>query len=248
MFPNASPLPEGTSLLDAKEITENPPPLHCVGLLFLLAPFFYGYGTSLIAESSTVLNLSVGALLAYANSVTVVLIAILVGKSVLVGTSQNEKRRRYIYMAGRTLEAVLLGLGIFFVVDAKAKYIVDRDNSTTTKTGAEVANFYFYQLAMLSLGIASLPFCYELRTGGETNPRKLNVPVFLANIGLFGYTALAIGSFYELFQAVFLCMIDDAEGMTDRGQIGIYFCAPGGLFELALGLLWIYRGSTTVSH
>jgi hypothetical protein len=85
--------------------------------------------------------------------------------------------------------------------------------------GSVEGNDVTYQIAMFSLGIGSLPFCRALL-------RDQLVPVWLAVWGILGYAALAAGALLELV------------GL----QVGLVFSIPGGLFEVALGLILVARG------
>ena len=77
-----------------------------------------------------------------------------------------------------------------------------------------------YQLGMLALGIGSIPFFGALRRRGW-------LPAPLAVWGMAGYTALAIGS---------------AADLLSGRDVAEFFAIPGGLFELALGVILVRRG------
>jgi hypothetical protein len=85
--------------------------------------------------------------------------------------------------------------------------------------GSVEGNDVTYQIAMFSLGVGSLPFCRALL-------RDQTVPVWLAVWGFLGYIALAAGALLELI------------GLS----IGLVLAIPGGLFEVALGLILMARG------
>jgi hypothetical protein len=76
------------------------------------------------------------------------------------------------------------------------------------------ANNLAYQGAMLVLGVGSVPFCLALL-------RDQFVPRRLAIWGMVGYAVLAAGALLELL------------GLA----VGLVFAIPGGLFEVALGLI-----------
>jgi hypothetical protein len=77
-----------------------------------------------------------------------------------------------------------------------------------------------YRLGMLALGVGSIPFFDALRRRGW-------LPAPLAVWGMVGYTTLAVGALIDL--------------MTGREVIEI-FSIPGGLFELAIGVILLRRG------
>lgn len=87
--------------------------------------------------------------------------------------------------------------------------------SPATEEAADV----IYWFAMIALGLGSLPFCRALL-------RARLVPPPLAVWGLFGYACLAAGAVLEVL---------DVGG-------GLLLSAPGGLFEVAFGVLLLVRG------
>ncbi|MCL3861557.1 DUF4386 domain-containing protein [Actinotalea sp. K2] len=86
-------------------------------------------------------------------------------------------------------------------------------------TWAVEANDGAYTIAMLFLGLGSLPFCRALL-------RSHLIPRPLALWGLLGYAVVAVGMGLEL---------------VGYG-IGMAVWIPGGLFEVALGVLLVVRG------
>ncbi|MDP3892521.1 DUF4386 domain-containing protein [Nocardioides sp.] len=76
-----------------------------------------------------------------------------------------------------------------------------------------------YPVAMLGLALGSLLFCRVLL-------RARLVPRPLALWGLVGYSLLAVGMALELFGS----------------RAGLALSVPGGLFEVALGVLLVVRG------
>jgi hypothetical protein len=85
--------------------------------------------------------------------------------------------------------------------------------------GSVDGNSLAYQSAMLILGLGSVPFCRALL-------RDRFVPGWLAVWGVMGYGVLAAGALLELV------------GL----DVGLVLTIPGGLFELALGLILMARG------
>jgi hypothetical protein len=91
-------------------------------------------------------------------------------------------------------------------------YTIADDVSDADTTG--------YLLGMLALGIGSLPFWYVIGRGPWLSKR-------FALWGMTGYLALAAGAMIEL--------------STGR-EVTYFFAAPGGLFEIAVGLYLLRRG------
>jgi hypothetical protein len=168
-----------------------------IGALFLGAFAFYLAGGALAESGST---LGAGALLMFANSVAVAAIGVLALR--VIGPAGPA------YLVARVAEAVLLTVGIVFLL--------------TREPFATAANGYCFQLAMLSLGLGSLPFCTALRREGL-------VPGWLAVWGVVGYAVFALGAAAEIL----------------GHSVGVVLSAPGGLFEVTLGALLLVRGLPT---
>ena len=81
------------------------------------------------------------------------------------------------------------------------------------------ANTMAYQIAMMSLGLASPFLCVLLF-------RTRLIPRFLAVWGCIGYALFLGGAIAEIF------------GMN----VGVILSIPGGLFEVAVGLWLLIRG------
>ncbi len=163
------------------------------GALVLSAFLLYGTGSELVDEP-------IGIALVLANSVAVATSGV-IGLRLL---RSHDPRAGAVYLAGRIAEAVLLGGGVilssvFDVADADA-------------TG--------YLLAMIALGVGSLPFWLVVARGPWLSPR-------FALWGAAGYVILAIGALVEL--------------TTDRG-VTVVASVPGGLFEVAVGIHLLRRG------
>jgi Domain of unknown function (DUF4386) len=163
-----------------------------VGVLFLAAFVCYGVGSALADRP-------VGPALMLLNSVVVATIGVLVFRVLRrphPGTSTT-------YLVARALEAVLLAVGVVLLV----------------WMGSVEGNNVTYQIAMLTLGVGSVPFCRALQ-------RDQLVSRWLAVWGIVGYAALAVGALLELV------------GLP----VGLLLAIPGGLFEVALGLTLMTRG------
>ncbi|ROT31308.1 DUF4386 family protein [Micromonospora sp. HM5-17] len=163
----------------------------CVGAFFLLAIVAYGIGSSLPGQLA-------GTALVVLNSVLVAAI----GALVFLALRRSHPGVAWTYLVARGAEALLLTVGIV---------LLDR-------VGVEAADLA-YQMAMLSLGLGSLPLCLAVS-------RLHWLPRWLAIWGFAGYALLAAGSAAELLGA----------------GVGLVLSIPGGLFEVVLGLLLLVRG------
>lgn len=163
------------------------------GGLVLAAFLLYGVGSAMADEP-------VGLALVTLNSVAVTIIG-LIGFRLLRADGFGAGAG---YLGARILEAVLLAGGIAVV-------------ALTSSTDADTTG---YLLAMIALGVGSLPFLRALDRGRW-------LPTWLARWGMVGYAALVAGAVLEL--------------ATGRA-LTVFFAAPGGLFELTLGLVLLRRG------
>jgi hypothetical protein len=163
------------------------------GGIVLAAFLLYGLG-------SATADKPIGLALVVANSIAVSL-AGLIGFRLVRAVDHNVGSS---YLAARVAEAVLLAGGILM----------------TEVAGVGGADTGGYLLAMIALGIGSIPFC-------QTLGRRRRIPQRLATWGIYGYAALAMGALVEL-----------ASGRS----VAVVFAVPGGLFEIVLGLRLIWRG------
>ncbi|EEP70290.1 hypothetical protein MCAG_00617 [Micromonospora sp. ATCC 39149] len=171
----------------------------CAGAFFLLAFVAYGIGSALAGRPA-------GVALVALNSVMVAAIGMLAFRAL----RRPHPGAAWTYLVARGAEAFLLTAGVVLLNSA----------------GADAADIA-YQLAMLSLGMGSLPFCLALGRQGW-------LPRWLTVWGFVGYALLAIGTAAELMGAA----------------VGLVLAVPGGLFEIAFALLLLARGFTpsTVAH
>lgn len=163
------------------------------GALVLAAFILYGVGSSLGDQP-------IGLVLVGINSVAVALIGGIGFR--LLRSSQRDVGG--IYLVARLAEAILLFVGVAF---AGAVASPDFDQAA-------------YLLAMIALGVGSVPFFLALRRGRW-------LPGWFAVWGVVGYAMLAAGALLEL-----------ASGRS----VALAFAVPGGLFELALGMFLLWRG------
>ncbi|TDB75845.1 DUF4386 family protein [Micromonospora sp. KC723] len=163
----------------------------CAGAFILLAFVSYGIGSALAGQFA-------GAALVVLNSVMVAAIGVLAFRAL----HRRQPVTAWAYLVARGAEAFLLTAGIVLL--------------GPVGTGAADTA---YQLAMLSLGLGSLPFCLALK-------RQRWLPGWLATWGFVGYALLATGATAELMGA----------------EVGLVLAIPGGLFEIVFGLLLLARG------
>lgn len=204
-----------------------------VGAFFLLAFVFYGAGSALVDAGSgapAVLTdvaanqtlISAGVLLIFLNSIGVVVIGV-VAFPVLARTHLVSA---VAYLATRVFEAVMLTVAavLTLLTLPLAREYVDAgasDGSLLPALGrvAQEGSQYAYWFAMTGLALGSVLFCRVLL-------RARLVPPFLAMWGVVGYAVLATGGVLELLGY----------------DVGLVLSGPGGLFEIALGVLLVARG------
>jgi hypothetical protein len=141
-----------------------------IGSFFLLAFLAYGFGRNLF-ESETQSTKYIGAILIITNSIIVLFIGILFGKTlfiynVLIGN---------IYFITRLVESIALASIVLNLIPT-----------------VSISNDYGYFFAMLILGLGSIPMCLTLH-------RKKLVPTWLALWGIIGYAIFAFGFLMEFF-------------------------------------------------
>lgn len=182
---------------DALALTADPRFNHWEGRLFgglvLSAFLLYGIGSALVDEP-------IGLVLALANSVAVATIGV-IGLRLL---RQDHLRTGAAYLAVRIAEAVLLGGGVVLYA------VFDVADADTTG----------YLLAMIALGVGSVPFWLVVGRGPWLSNR-------FALWGIVGYVALAAGAMLEL---------------TTGQEVAVFASIPGGLFEVAVGVHLCRRG------
>lgn len=193
-----------------------------IGALFLAAFIAYGTG-SLLVESVTgaddlvgsamasATRIQIGSLLMLANSVIVAAIGVLMLRVV----SPRRPTIAVGYLVARAFEAVLLAVGIvgvLLVVPAAAA-----GEAALTRVLA-AGNDQAFQLAMVGLGVGSIPLFWVLGT-------ERLIPRSLAAWGAGGYAIFAIGSVLEIVGV----------------SVGLVLAAPAGLFEVALAIYLLVR-------
>jgi hypothetical protein len=202
-----------------------------VGLLLLGAFVSYGGGTALVntvltaddplaALGTNDLALRVGAVLMLADVLFVAVIGVLLYS---VGRVFSE-RVGVGYLVTRILEAVFLAVGVVFVLLPVTLGGQAAANVPTMIAIAEQGNAVAYRVAMIALGIGSVPFWYLAYRVGL-------VPRPLAALGVAGYAIFATGYALDLF------------GL----DVGLLAAIPGGLFEVAVAVWLIAKGFSVAS-
>jgi len=172
-----------------------------IGVFFLLAFLAYGFGRYLF-ESTNNAEKYIGALLIIANSVMVLFIGILFSKTLkrynsLVGN---------IYLYTRLFEALALASLVL-----------------TLFLKGNISDDLGYFLAMLVLGLGSIPMCLTL------HKHKISPP-WLAIWGAVGYTIFSFGFLMELFGK----------------EWSMYLLGLGGLWEITFASWLIIYGRQSV--
>jgi hypothetical protein len=204
-----------------------------VGALILLGYLAYGPATAVIesmleapdslsALAASTTQLGIGAILMLINSAAVVAIGVLMyrvarpyGEGIALG-----------YLGTRIFESIVMSIGIVFVLvqiplarEAAGAGAADIAFLQTLSTVSSQGNFFAYQVAMIGLGVGSVPFWYLVY-------RSRLVPRPLAALGIVGYAVFASGAVLEILGV----------------EVGLLLSVPGGLFEVAVALWLIARG------
>lgn len=200
---------------------ENNKNIRIAGALFILVMVFYMAGDALLNKQTPVNNTttSIGGLLLIANSLAAMAIAALL-YPVLEAQS---KAGALAYVAFRITEGILLLIGMVFLLlphypTSDTAIPLDALTAITKKL-----NYLMYQMGMLSLGIGGI-VCSRLLYKSSL------IPAWLSAWGIAGYSLLSIGCMLEL----------------SGYPYGILLSAPGGLFELVLGIWLMVKGVRSV--
>lgn len=173
-----------------------------IGSFFLLAFLAYGYGRYLFESTNNAEKYS-GALLIIANSVMVLFIGILFRKTLnrynsLVGN---------IYLYTRVFEALALASLVL-----------------TLFLKGNISDDLGYFLAMLVLGLGSIPMCLTL------HKHKI-APSWLAIWGAVGYALFSFGFLMDLFGK----------------EWSMYLLGPAALWEITFAIWLIINGRQRVT-
>ncbi len=196
------------------------------GILILLATVTYmggnGLLSSVLSEADTLAAVAasrtqviVGVLLGYVCAFSVVAVAVALYPLV----ARQSQAQAVSYIATRVLECTLLlvsGIAVLSLIPLSAANAPD----TALVDVLIAGNNLGYQVAMLALGVGSIPFCMLLFT------RRL-IPAWMALVGVVGYVALAASAVVALF------------GYED---LSLYLYGPGAIFEIVFPLWLIVKG------
>ena len=167
-----------------------------LGLLFLAAFPLYGVGSALLVTESAGLGLT----LVLANS----LVVLGIGRILHSIALPYARVVAHLYLAARILEALLLGVS----------------GGLVYQTGTADSGALYYRIAMIILGIASLPLLGLLMGVGR-------MPAWLGWFGIVGYSVFIFGMVADGFGAV---------------GLGLLLVIPGALFEVTFAVWLIVRG------
>ncbi len=202
-----------------------------VGVLFLLAYVVYLAGGALAGagSASTVvlshvaghqLQISAGALLMLANSAAVIGVGVLIFPIL----KRHHQNSAYGYLTAQVAQGLLLAVGIVFLllrIPLAQQYTGIHGVSAIPALArvAQEANHYSFWIGMLAVGAGGLLLCRVLL-------KENLVPKFLAVYGLAGYAIFLAGAILEILGR----------------NVGVALSIPGGLFEIAFGILLIAQG------
>ena len=118
----------------------------------------------------------------------------------------------------------MLAVGVVFLmlrIPLAQQYSGTRDGSVLSALAraAQEGNHYSFWIGMLSVGVGGLVLCRVLL-------RERLAPGFLAVYGLAGYVIFLVGAILEIL----------------GHNVGVVLSIPGGLFQIAFGVLLIAKG------
>lgn len=204
-----------------------------VGALFLIATAAYIAGSGLLKSilnapdylvqiHTSSAQVVVGVLLEYVDAAAVAVIGVMLFPVL----RRHSEATALGYAGTRIIECLLLivaGIGSLSLITLSQEYAraVAPNASYFEASGASVVaqSGLAFQLAMIALGLGSMPFCYLLY-------RSRLIPRLLAALGFVGYAALFAGGLFELFGP----------------NLSMIQYLPGGLFELILPIWLITKG------
>jgi len=225
---SAQPVGDGESVKSRPLMGSRTRYSRLIGALFLSAFLLYGVGFALVTSvtgapdflatmSAHQTILTIGAVLMLLNSVAVVALGVLFFPIL----ERHGKRTALAYLAARIVEGVFLAGGVLALLMTVplAQQGIDAGLAKALGSLALQSNTMAYQIAEMSLGLASLFLCALLF-------RTRLIPRFLAVWGFVGYAIFLTGAIAEIVGI----------------HIGLVLSIPGGLFELALGFWLLING------
>ncbi len=204
-----------------------------VGVLFLTATVTYILGSGLI---ESILNapdylmnvfqnesrVVIGVLLEFIDAAAVVVIGVLLFPVL----KKHNEAIAIGYVGARIIECILLivaGVSLLLLIPLSQGYV---QAGASNAAYFQISGTLFmaesglaFQVAMIALGLGSLPFCYLLY-------RSKLVPRAISVLGLIGYAALIASGSSEIFGY----------------SIGMVLFLPGALFEIAFPIWLIVKG------
>ncbi len=202
------------------------PTARLIGASFLVSTTAYILGSGLIESALATADnaqfaansgrLVSGVLLQLVNSAAVVVIGVLFYPLL----RRSSEPIALGYVSARVIESVLLALGGLVTL---AMLATGQGPAAESGPVLVAVSAVAYQIAMIALGLGSLPFCALLF-------RTRLIPRWLSALGLVGYTTLLVGSVLELYGI----------------NLHLLHNLPGGVFELILPLWLLARGFTQV--
>ena len=164
----------------------------------------------------------IGVLLQYSDAAAVAAIGILLFPIL----RKHNEAIAFGYAGTRIIECVLLlvaGISSLSLITLSQHYgqagVADAASVQALGTLAVAHSELAFQIAMIALGLGSMPFCYLLY-------RSRLIPRALSVLGFIGYAALFAGGVVELF------------GLN----LSMLHFVPGGVFELMLPMWLIVKG------
>ncbi|HRE76824.1 MAG TPA: DUF4386 domain-containing protein [Flavobacterium sp.] len=173
-----------------------------IGILFLVAFIVFGFGEYYL-NSQWISQKIIGSILITLNSIIVFAIGVLIS-AILIDYNKLVSR---VYLVTRSIEALFLFFMIF----------------SSFGVFKNIGNQIFYNIAMLTLGLGSIPMCWLLW-------KNKIIPSWLSVWGLIGYTIFSIGSLFVFVEI----------------SNNILFLLPGGLWELFFGFWLIIKNRINV--
>jgi hypothetical protein len=166
------------------------------------------------------LQVSAGALLMLANSAAVIGFGVLIFPIL----KRHHESCAYGYLTAQVAQRLMLAVGIVFLllrIPLAQQYTGARGSPAVPVLAqvAQEANHYSFWIGMLAVGAGGLLLCRVLL-------KENLVPRFLAVYGLAGYAIFLAGAILEIL----------------GHNVGVALSIPGGLFEIAFGILLITKG------
>lgn len=173
-----------------------------IGILFLVAFIVFGFGEYYL-NSQWISQKIIGSILITLNSIIVFAIGVLIS-AILIDYNKLVSR---VYLVTRSIEALFLFLMIF----------------SSFGVFKNIGNQIFYNIAMLTLGLGSIPMCWLLW-------KNKIIPSWLSIWGLIGYAIFSIGFLFVFVEI----------------SSNMLFLLPGGLWELFFGFWLIIKNRINV--